>query len=260
MALLMAAGLVAMGGSAQGQKPTVDTTPASSEREMLERHHPELRRARERWTRTQADLARQRREVSDRIFAAQQKLEAIVTQQAEVKEKRLALDLNRDEGWEETKLQLAQLAAQRLQAEFELDGLSEMLRNQVDASNPTRRKTLPPMRFLLLLKEGLNRDMDLDLSELEPRDAKASNLFDIIDKRYRLGFFTHHHSDGNLSVVPPSGWISVAGFTQSIDDSLESETLVVRDYGITIIPKARVTADILTYREFRRYYLPLLTD
>jgi hypothetical protein len=55
------------------------------------------------------------------------------------------------------------------------------------------------------------------------------------------------------------GRMTVAGVLQLIDESLQAHVLVVRDYGIGVMPRDQLTNDMLTYCEFRRAYLPLLS-
>ena len=244
--------------------PPVAIKTGEHEAERLLEQHPEVRVAQSRVSAAQAELDKVRRDLRQQLLEARERLELLRQKHdlAVLREK--SLDAADAKGKHEVQRELKQLQVEQSVAQAALDRLrlvapAERLAEKAPSSPVARKKLVPLPKMLKQLKQDLEVEMDIDFSDVEPRDAKLNVLFDIISKRYKLTIFNTLGDSPTVFPIP-KGRMTVAAFLQRIEDSMDKDLLIVRDYGICVIPRTRLKADMLTYREFRRDYLPLLTD
>jgi hypothetical protein len=243
-----------------------ETKPATEPKlaKTLDRMHlqlSQLRIAQARLAAAQAELELRHQDLRQRGFELEQRLGELGQQDALLRGQQELLDDKDTEGKKEVKRQRARLQLEQTSVRAALESVRFALGEPQRDNPPKARsgKLLPLKPQLDRLRRELFQEMELDFAEVEQRDAYVGTFLDIISKKYRLTIFGA--GDAVLLSPPfPSGKITVAGFIQLIEDRMKDHVFVLRDYGLCIIHRNKLKPDMLTYREFRRDYLPVLGE
>ena len=244
----------------------VGSVPAQKAAAPLEDYASELKLARLKVAIAQAEVDHLQRAYRQQVYQARRRID-LLEQKRKLASIRLRELENRKElegkdhkAVDQTTREVETLGLELDDANADLTRLQEAASAAAEAEQApraTEKKTLPMPALLKQLQKDLALDVDIDFSDIEARDFHTGQILSELIRKYKL---TILHPGAVKAPLQPftGGRMTLGGLIQLIDDNLTEHVLVVRDYGITALPRKGLSPDVLTYREFRREHLPFL--